>query len=282
MIRQRAPDGIGVHRRAEGGSGVEALLAHHLLGVHAPALDELGGVGEHPGQARVLRRDGELEVVARVCLVDARVRDRGVVVLQHRVGVVVHGRRHDVDAALVGVEAGGREVGRERHHAAQVLRRGDDLDDLVVRDGDDVVLDEVGARAAHRVLVALERVLEGGRVVRLEALDDGRQVRVGVQLAGGGPARLGVRAQLLPADLQDRVRVQVAEGPQADQLVVALAAQRPVVGGAGQRPVQPGGVGVEGRAGAVDRAVQAGELSLVHHLLGGLPDLGEEAGRSFA
>ena len=170
--------------------------------------------------------------------------------LQHRVGVVVDGRRHDVDAALVGVEAGRREVGRERHHAAQVLGRGDHVDDLVVRDGDDVVLDEIGAGAAHRVLVPLQRVLEGGRVVRLEALDDGRQVRIGIQLAGGRAARLRVRAQLVPADLEDGVRVQVAEGTPADQLVVALAAQRPVLGRGGQRPVQPGDVVVERRAGA--------------------------------
>ena len=44
-------------------------------------------------------RDGELEVVARVRLVDARVRDRAPVVLAHRVRVVVDGRRDDVQAA---------------------------------------------------------------------------------------------------------------------------------------------------------------------------------------
>ena len=114
-------------------------------------------------------------------------------------------------------------------------------------------------------------------MVRLEALDDGRQVRIGVQLAGGGAARLGVRAQLVPADLEDRVRVQVAEGAQADQLVVALATQRPVLGGGGQRPVQPGDVVVERRAGAVDRPVQPGQLPGVQDLLRGLPHLGEEA-----
>ena len=114
-------------------------------------------------------------------------------------------------------------------------------------------------------------------MVRLEALDDGRQVRVGVQLAGGLAARLGVRAQLVPADLEDRVRVQVPEGAQADQLVVALATQRPVLGGGRQRPVHPDGVVVERLAGAVDRAVQPGQLPGVQDLLGGLPHLGEEA-----
>ena len=90
-------------------------------------------------------------------------------------------------------------------------------------------------------------------------MTDGRSAS-GIQLAGGGAARLRVRAQLVPADLQDRVRVQVAEGAQADQLVVALAAQRPVLGRGGQRPVHPGDVVVERRSGAVDRPVQAGQL----------------------
>ena len=35
--------------------GVEALLAHHLLGVHAPALDELGGVAQQARQRRMAR-----------------------------------------------------------------------------------------------------------------------------------------------------------------------------------------------------------------------------------
>ena len=77
---------------------VEALLAHHQLGVHPPALDELGGVGQQAGERRMAAGDVELQVVARVGLVDARVADRGEVVLAHRVGVAVDRRRDDVDA----------------------------------------------------------------------------------------------------------------------------------------------------------------------------------------
>ena len=148
------------------GPGVEALLAHHQLAVHPPALDELGGVGQQPGQRRVPAGGVELEVVARVGLVDAGVADRRVVVLAHRVRVAVDRRRDDVDALRVGVERGRREVGRERHDVAQVLGGRDDVDPLVARDGHEVVLDEVRARAEHRVAVALERVLEVGRAGR--------------------------------------------------------------------------------------------------------------------
>ena len=44
------------------------------------------------------------------------------------------------------IERGRLEVGRERDDVAQVLGRRDDVDPLVVRDGHEVVLDEV-ARA---------------------------------------------------------------------------------------------------------------------------------------
>ena len=43
------PDRVGVHVQPEVRGVVEALLAHHLLGVHAPALDELRGVGQRAG-----------------------------------------------------------------------------------------------------------------------------------------------------------------------------------------------------------------------------------------
>ena len=55
MIRQaRQIASVCMFSRKFGG-GVEALLAHHLLGVHPPALDELRGVGQQPGQRRVAR-----------------------------------------------------------------------------------------------------------------------------------------------------------------------------------------------------------------------------------
>src|SRR3954470_21956913 len=41
----RPPDGVGRDVEPEVRRVVEALLAHHLLGVHPPALDELRGVG---------------------------------------------------------------------------------------------------------------------------------------------------------------------------------------------------------------------------------------------
>ena len=229
MIRQARQTASVYMADAEGRPGVEALLAHHLLGVHAPALDELRGLGEHPGQRRVMRRDRELQVVARVRLVDAGVGDRRAVVLAHRVRVVVDGRRDDVDAALVGVEAGGREVGRERHHRAQVLGGRDDLDPLVVRDRGQVVLDEVGAGARHDVAVAVERLVERGRpVVFSRSMSVGRSASGSSSRAAARRA-LEVGLELVLADLEDRVGVEVAERPQPDQLVVALGAQRPVV-----------------------------------------------------
>ena len=51
-----------------------------------------------PGQRRVAVGDGQLEVVAGIRLVDARVADRAEVVLAHRVRVVADRRRDDVDA----------------------------------------------------------------------------------------------------------------------------------------------------------------------------------------
>jgi hypothetical protein len=57
------PDGVGVHGEAEGRPVVETLLAHHLLGVHAPPLHELRGIALEPRERRVLRGHGELEVV---------------------------------------------------------------------------------------------------------------------------------------------------------------------------------------------------------------------------
>ena len=107
----------------------------------------------------------ELEVVARVRLVDAGVADRGAVVLAHGVRVVVHGRRHDVDPDRVGIERRRREVRRERHDVAQVLGRRDDVDPLVVRDRDQVVIDQVLAGPSHRQPVRVERRLERRRVV---------------------------------------------------------------------------------------------------------------------
>ena len=49
-----SPDGVGVHHHPVLERRVEALLAHHLLAVHGPALDELRRVDEHANEARVV------------------------------------------------------------------------------------------------------------------------------------------------------------------------------------------------------------------------------------
>ena len=48
--------------------------------------------------------------------------------------------------------------------------------------------------------------------------------------------------QALPADLEDGVRVQSVEGPEADHGVVPFPAERPVVGAVRQRALDPGGM----------------------------------------
>ena len=109
-------------RDAERRAVVEALLAHHLLAVHAPALLEFRRRHLRPGQRRMARRESQLEVVAGIRLVDAGVADRRAIVLAHRAGVAVDVGRDDVDAHRRRVPARGLEVGRERQHAAQVRR----------------------------------------------------------------------------------------------------------------------------------------------------------------
>ena len=87
-----------------------------------------------------------------------------------------------------------------------------------------------GARAEHRVAVGVEGSLERRRLVALDPVDDGRLVAHPGRSRGRprrGPPFLG---ELLPAELEDRVGVEAVEGAQADQRVVALAPDRPVVG----------------------------------------------------
>ena len=208
------PDRVRVQREAEVRGVVEALLAHHLLGVHAPALDELRRVGEEPGQARVAVGDRELEMMARVGLVDARVADRAVVVLAHRVRVVADRRRDDVDALRVRVELRRREVRRERDDVAEVLGGRDHVDPLVVRDRDDLPFDEVVATPDHHVAVGVEGLVERRRMVALDAVDDRRLVDARVDLARRSDSRRLVRRELLLADREDRVGVEPVERPE--------------------------------------------------------------------
>ena len=220
------PDGVGVEHETKGRRIVEALLAHDLLAVHAPALGELGRVGDGPDEAGMGDRRGQLQMVAGERLVDAGVADRGAVVLAHRGRVAVDGRRHDVDAGRVAVEARRIEVGREGHHVAQVLGRGDDLEALAVGDRHQVVLDEVVAGAEHRHAIFLEGLLEGRGVV---GLDPGQHLGfgcVGIDLGRDrDPGRL-LLGQLRLADLQDGVRRQAVEGAQRDQLVIGRSEPR--------------------------------------------------------
>ena len=157
----------------------------------------------------------ELEVVARVGLVDARVADRAPVVLAHGARVVVHGGGDDVDARRARVELRRLEVRGERDDVAQVVGRRDDLEALVVGHRHDAVLDEVGTGPGDGGPVLAERLCERRGMVRLHPVDDRRLVRGRVDLARGAGAPLAVEPQLLLADREDRVRVEAVEGPEA-------------------------------------------------------------------
>ena len=146
----RPPDRVGMHDDPEARVVVEAVLAHHQLRVHPPALGEFRRVGQQASERWMTPSRVQLQVVAGIRLVDAGVADRGEVVLPHRVRVAAHRRRDDVDALGVPVERRGLEVGGERDDVAQVLRRLDDVDALVGRNGDEVALDQVSARSMHR------------------------------------------------------------------------------------------------------------------------------------
>ena len=164
---------------------VEAVLAHHQLRVHPPAFDEFRRVGEQTRQRRMAAGRIELQVMTGVRLVDARVADRGAVVLAHGVQVAVDRRRDDVDALRLRVERGGREVRGERDDVAQVLGRLDDVDPLVVG----TVTRSCSMRWARARRIAtwycLEGLAEGRRMVGLDALDDVGFVGARVDLARG-------------------------------------------------------------------------------------------------
>ena len=129
-----APDRVGRDDDPPLGGVLEALLEHQLLAVHAPALHELGRAREQPRGRRGTERGRVLLVVPRVRLVDARVHDRRPAVLPHRARVAVDRRRDEVEAAQGPIVDGRLDVRGEGHDAAQVGRRRDDLEELVVRD----------------------------------------------------------------------------------------------------------------------------------------------------
>ncbi len=118
---------------------------------------------------------------------------------------------------------------------------------LVRRDRRDVVVDQVLPRPDHDVAVGVERLVERRRVVALDPVDDRRLRR----RVGSISRAAATRAALCsPAAAQPIARivvgVEAVEGAQADQLVVALAAERPVVDGVGERAPQPRRVLLDG------------------------------------
>ena len=81
----------------------------------------------------------------------------------------------------------------------------------------------------------------------------------GVDFAGRGRAQGSLVVEALPAEREDGVGIESVEGAQPDHRVVALASDRPVVGTAGERPLQPRGVQLDrdlgGLAGALEAAL---------------------------
>ena len=173
------------------------------------------------------------------------------------------------------VELRRREVGRERDDVAEVLRRLDDVDPLAVGDGRDLVVDQVLASPDHDVAVGVEGLLERRRVVGLQAVDDlglGRAV-VDLRRRPDPGGLLGL--ELVLPDLEDRVGVEAVERPQPDELVISLAAERPVVGPGGERFLQPGAVVGDRCPGRVGGRGEAPAVGLRQVGAGG-HDLGEE------
>src|SRR5664279_3297176 len=66
-------------------------------------------------------------------------------------------------------------------------------------------------------------------MIRLEPIDHDGLVDRRIDLAGGGGSSRPLAAELLPADLDDCVGVQTVEGPPGDELVIALATERPAI-----------------------------------------------------
>ena len=140
----------------------------------------------------------------------------------------------------------------------------------------DVVLDDVGPGPHHGVLVGRQRLVERGRVVRLDPVDDhrfgdGRVDAAGVLDSGGL-----VERQLLVADLEDLGGVQAVEGAQADELVVRVRAESPALHRRAHRRLDRLDVGGDGRRRRCHGLVQAGLGALVEDARAGGLDLVEE------
>ena len=179
------------------------------------------------------------------------------------------------------VEGGGLEVRRERNDVAQVLGRRHDIDPLVVGDCHEVALDEVAAGSVHRIPVCLEGGIEVGRLVGLDPVDDGHLVGVGVDLAGGRCPSRTFLLEALPAEREDRVRVEAIERAQADHLVVLLAPDRPVVGPLGEGALEPGRIQLDGDLGRLARPLEAALLGGRQYVHAGRDEFVEE-GRQLA
>ena len=193
-----------------------------------------GASTEQPGQRRMPGRHRQLQVVARVGLVDAGVADRRAVVLAHGVGVVVDRRGHDVDARRdCGPTCGGSK------YAANgiTLRRYSGVAMTSIRSSAGTVTMSCSIRCRRARSMtsryAVERLVERGGVVALDAVDDLGLVGVRVDLA-----RRGTRAALFSASccspisrIASASRPSNARSPMSSSYV--LPAERPVVVGAG-------------------------------------------------
>ena len=126
------------------------------------------------------------------------------------------------------------------------------------------MVDQVLPGTTHVVAIGLEGGIERRRVVALDAGDDLGLRRGGIDLTRGrGPIGM-VTLQLLPADLEDRVGIEAIERAQPQELVVALATDRPIGSRAGQDLEQPLGLVLDGDLGAVDGAAEATAIRRRH------------------
>ncbi len=172
-----------------------------------------------------------------------------------------------------------REICGERDDVAQVLRRLDDVDPLVVGHRHEASLDEVGACPLHRRAVGLQSVRERLGMIRLDAGDDLQLVGVGVDLAGSRLPRRALLGELAVTELQDGVGIEAVERAQVDHPIVALAADRPVIGARGECALEPGGVQVDCDSRRAGGALESTLLGRAEHAPAGGDHLVVERGQ---
>ena len=114
---------------------------------------------------------------------------------------------------------------------------------------------QVANRPPERVGHARPSV-EGRRLVGFDAIDHGRLVGVGVDLAGGSRSGGPLLGEALPAEREDGVGIEPVEGAQADHLVVSFAPDGPLVGATGERALQPRRIELDGDLCRIARALE--------------------------